>query len=93
MLEQPKRIYIYNKRVFLTYRKKYERWTNERMGGKPWHCWNEWFVGFGVDFSASWFGFEDFYYDAHTYKSFSFCKLVVFKGFSWQSEEFVSQEV
>ncbi len=85
-MEEPKRLYTYNRRVFLTYRKEYSTYANEFFGGEQWHCWEEWAVFFGFKVKGSpWFGIEDMYYDGHTMYIINFAGLSFGKLFSYDA--------
>ena len=81
---KPKLAYIYCGKLYITYRTRYEQWINTRIENKPWHMMEEW--AFVIGKGETWFGKEDWYYDGHTFKGFTFCHVVLALVYTYQSE-------
>ncbi len=83
--KKPDRFYLYNRRLFLTYRTEYEQYLNEHDSAQ-WHCWEEWAVFFGFKpKTGKWFDYEDLYYDGHTLQQLTVFGISVGKLYSYDA--------
>ena len=84
MIEKPKRLFIYCRKIYLTYRMEYSQWVNKYDDNKTWHGWDEWMVAVGFD--NAWYRNEDWYYDGHKAREFTILGLTFVKVYSYQVE-------
>ena len=85
VFEKPKRLFIYNRRLFINYRLRYETWINEYQGNKPWHIWEAW--SFVIGFRDKCFEYDSTYYDGHTYVGITAFYLHIAKHYFYISDE------
>ena len=85
-IKKPQLVYWYKGRVFITYKRKYNRWNNKYFNDQPWHQWEEWNVVIGHEPGAGLFHIEDLYYDGMTYKSITLFGLTLGLHYAYDSE-------
>lgn len=81
MTEQ--RIYRNEKGICFDYRRASTDFLNHAVDNERWHLKEYWFLS--VRINPRWWAVDEFHYDGHTYKGFTFCGIEVGKGYAYDS--------
>jgi hypothetical protein len=77
-MNKPKRFYTHVKKLYFTYKMEYQE-------NGDYHGWDEYALVIGFD--NQWFRRDDWYYDGHTFKSYTVFGLLFGKMYTYSWEK------